>query len=64
MSTEAFPAQAGTSNGHDPSPVLTDEWQRIEQAYREIQRRDGSAERHAWQWQVLALTMKIGRAHV
>ncbi len=57
MSTEAFPAQAGTRNGHDPSPVLTDEWQRIEQAYREIQRRDGSAERHAWQWQVLALTM-------
>ena len=57
MNTESFQAHVGSDNGHDPSPALTDEWQRIEQAYREIQRRDGSAERHAWQWQMLALTM-------
>ena len=35
-------------NGHGVAPVPTDEWQRIDQAYRELQRRDGSAEHRAW----------------
>src|SRR6266705_2388740 len=57
MNTEGFQAHVGGDNGHEASPALTDEWQRIEQAYRELQRRDGSAEHRAWQWQILALTM-------
>jgi type IV secretory pathway TrbF-like protein len=57
MFPNGFEAQSGLMDGQALPPAPTDEWQRIEQAYQEIQRRDGSAERHAWQWQVLALTV-------
>jgi len=43
-------------HGHGVAPVPTDEWQRIDQAYRELQRRDGTAEQRAWRWERLALT--------
>src|SRR5882762_826845 len=53
MSDETVLPQVGATNGHVQAlaPVPSEEWQRVEQAYREIQRRDGGAERHAWQWQ-------------
>ncbi len=43
----------------EPAPVdaAPDEWQRIEQAYREIQRRDDRAEHRAWRWERFALTL-------
>jgi len=44
-------------NGHGVAPVPTDEWQRIDQAYRELQRRDGSAEQRAWRWERVALVL-------
>ena len=44
-------------NGHGVAPVPTDEWQRIDQAYRELQRRDGSAEQRAWRWERVALVI-------
>ncbi len=43
-------------NGHGLAPVPTDEWERIDQAYRELQRRDGSAEERAGRWERFALT--------
>src|SRR5262249_8482178 len=43
-------------NGHGMVPVPTEEWQRIDQAYRELQRRDGRAEERAWRWERFALT--------
>ncbi len=57
MNTEAFLPQAGAGNGHELAPVPPDEWHRIEQAYREIQRRDGSAEQRAWRWERVALVV-------
>jgi type IV secretory pathway TrbF-like protein len=39
------------------SPVPTDEWRRIEQAYREIQRRDDQAEHRTWRWERFALAL-------
>ncbi len=44
-------------NGHGVVPVPTEEWQRIDQAYRELQRRDGSAEQRAWRWERVALVV-------
>jgi len=44
------------TNGTPPVPP-TDEWQRIDQAYREIQRRDDRAEYRAWRWERLALAL-------
>src|SRR6266849_559659 len=38
-------------------PVPPDEWQRIEQAYREIQRRDSSAEQRTWRAERLVLAL-------
>jgi type IV secretory pathway TrbF-like protein len=57
MHSEVFPAQVGASNGHEPVPVASEEWLRIDHAYREIQRRDGSAELRAWRWERLALVL-------
>src|SRR6266852_8657386 len=57
MQTEPFDAQMGSPNGQALTPVPPDEWQRIEQAYREIQRRDASAERRTWRAERLALAL-------
>ena len=40
-----------------PASPASEEWQRIDQAYREIQRRDGSAEERAWHWERCALAL-------
>jgi hypothetical protein len=39
------------------APIPTDEWLRVEQAYREIQRRDDQAEHRAWRWERFALVV-------
>ncbi len=57
MNTEAFLPQAGAGKGHELAPGPPDAWHRIEQAYREIQRRDGSAEQRAWRWERVALVV-------
>ena len=57
MSDETFVPQPGTSNSHELASVASDEWQRIEQAYREIQRRDDRAEHRAWRWERFALAL-------
>ena len=44
-------------NGQAASPGSTDEWQRIDQAYKEIQRRDAQAEHRAWRWERFALAL-------
>jgi hypothetical protein len=44
MSDNAWLPQSGSSNSRESTPAPSDEWQRLEQAYREIQRRDGQAE--------------------
>src|SRR6266851_7289793 len=48
--------EVGAVNGATP-PVPPDEWQRIEQAYREIQRRDSSAEQRTWRAERLVLAL-------
>jgi type IV secretory pathway TrbF-like protein len=49
---------AGEAHAGMPGSIYaTAEWQRIEQAYREIQRRDGSAEQRAWRWERFALVL-------
>ena len=50
MQTEPFDAEIGSAHGQVLPPVPPDEWQRVEQAYREIQRRDSSAEHQSWRW--------------
>jgi type IV secretory pathway TrbF-like protein len=55
--TDALNAQPGTVNGAALPPIPSDEWQRIEQAYREIQRRDDRAEHRAWRWERFALAL-------
>ena len=48
------------TNGVPPQDLTTTddpEWRRIEQAYAEIQRRDGSAEYQAWRWQRLTYAL-------
>src|SRR6266851_2917697 len=57
MQREPFDAQIGSPNGQTLPPVPPDEWQRVEQAYREIQRRDSSAEQRAWRWERVALVL-------
>src|SRR5438067_41326 len=57
METETLIPQPGSPNGHTLAPVPPDTWTQIDQAYREIQRRDGSAEYRAWQWQRFALVL-------
>src|SRR2546427_7899714 len=57
MPTEAFDAPVGAANGHALSPIPSDEWARLEYAYREIQRRDGQAEHRAWRWERFALVL-------
>jgi type IV secretory pathway TrbF-like protein len=55
--SEALTPTPSAPNGHTLAPVPTDEWQRIEQAYREIQRRDDHAEHRAWRWERFALAL-------
>src|SRR4029079_13002945 len=57
MSTNGFEVQVGGADGQHLVAAPGDEWQRIEQAYREIQRRDGSAEQRAWRWERFALAL-------
>jgi type IV secretory pathway TrbF-like protein len=57
MSAEPFQAEIGGENGATLTPVPSDEWQRIDQAYREIARRDGQAEHRAWRKERLALVL-------
>ncbi len=59
MPTDPFPAQTVSPNGQEPLPVPTDEWHRIDQAYREIQRRDGQAEHRAWRKERLAWALML-----
>jgi type IV secretory pathway TrbF-like protein len=59
MSEDAFVPQPGTSNSHELAPVASEEWQRMEQAYREIQRRDDRAEYRAWRWERFALALLV-----
>ena len=46
-----------STHGQTLPPIPSEEWQRIEHAYREIQRRDGSAEQRAWRWERFALVL-------
>src|SRR2546423_2206239 len=57
METETVIPQPGAVNGHTLAPVPPETWTQIDQAYKEIQRRDGSAEYRAWQWQRFALVL-------
>src|SRR2546426_8626745 len=57
MHPEVFLPPNGTVAEPAPAGVPPDEWQRIEQAYREIQRRDDRAEHRAWRWERFALTL-------
>src|SRR5216683_7948410 len=57
MQADHFDVQIGSSNGETLPPVSSDEWQRVEQAYREIQRRDSSAEQRGWRWERFALAI-------
>jgi len=57
MSDETFVPQPGSSNSHELAPIASDEWQQIEQAYREIQRRDDRAEYRAWRWERFAAAL-------
>ena len=54
MATVPFDPEVGRINGQ-VAAGSPDEWQRIEQAYREIQRRDASAERRTWWAERLAM---------
>jgi type IV secretory pathway TrbF-like protein len=54
---KAFGEEIGSRNGHDPTTAQPDEWQRIDQAYKEIQRRDDRAEHRAWRWERFALVL-------
>ena len=57
MQTDHGGVQVGSLNGQ-PLPVIApDAWQQIEQAYTEIQRRDGMAEQRAWRWERVALVL-------
>src|SRR2546429_9580023 len=57
MSMEELQAHAGAPDGAAVAPVASDEWQQIEQAYREIQRRDDRAEYRAWRWERFAAAL-------
>jgi type IV secretory pathway TrbF-like protein len=57
MGTEHFSPQTGAVDGQTPALSDTDEWHRLEQAYREIQRRDDRAEYRAWRWERFALAL-------
>src|SRR2546422_5172378 len=57
MPPEVLRPANGTVAAPTPGDAAPDEWQRIEQAYREIQRRDDRAEHRAWRWERFALTL-------
>src|SRR2546425_11293945 len=57
MPPEVLRPSNGTVAAPAPGDAAPDEWQRIEQAYREIQRRDDRAEHRAWRWERFALTL-------
>jgi type IV secretory pathway TrbF-like protein len=49
--------QLGSGNGHTTGLDASEEWQRIEQAYKEIQRRDERAEYRTWRMERFALAL-------
>jgi type IV secretory pathway TrbF-like protein len=49
--------QLGSLDGHTLDPMASEEWQRIEQAYKEIQRRDERAEYRTWRMERFALAL-------
>src|SRR2546428_12280970 len=55
--SDDFAPQTGGIDGQTLPAAAPDEWQRIEQAYREIQRRDDRADHRAWRWERFALTL-------
>jgi type IV secretory pathway TrbF-like protein len=55
--SEAVTPTPASPNGRSLPAGATEEWQRIEQAYREIQRRDTQAEYRAWRWERFALVL-------
>ena len=57
MPPEHVPPQLGAVDGHSLAPLPSEEWQRIEQAYREIQRRDDRAEYRTWRMERFALAL-------
>jgi hypothetical protein len=57
MEEQSFVRAVGGPNGHTLPTIASDEWQRIDQAYREIQRRDDRAEHRAWRWERFALAL-------
>jgi type IV secretory pathway TrbF-like protein len=56
MSEEMVPT-VGRANGQGGPAIAPDEWAQIEQAYREMQRRDDQAEHRSWRWERFALTL-------
>ena len=48
VDTTGFTPQIGSENGHDLTGAPPEDWERLDQAYRELQRRDSSAEYRAW----------------
>src|SRR2546428_9306705 len=59
MHPEVVRPSNGTVAAPAPGDAAPDEWQRIEQAYREIQRRDDRAEHRAWRWERFALVLVV-----
>jgi type IV secretory pathway TrbF-like protein len=57
MSPAHVETHGASPNGQVLTPVPPDEWQRLEQAYGEIQRRDSSAEQRAWRAERFALAL-------
>jgi type IV secretory pathway TrbF-like protein len=49
--------QVGSRDSYSLSSIAPDEWQRVEQAYREIQRRDAQAEYRTWRMERFALAL-------
>jgi type IV secretory pathway TrbF-like protein len=57
--SEPFTSGPLSGNGHALPPVLSDEWQRIQAAYTEVQRRDSQAEYRAWRKDRLCLALLL-----
>src|SRR5262245_54450601 len=57
--SDDFTPQPGAVDGQPLSSVADEEWRSIEQAYKEIQRRDDRAEYRAWRRERFALTLLV-----
>jgi VirB8 protein len=55
--SEPLPRQIGSLDGHTLESEVSEEWQRIEQAYKEIQRSDERAEYRTWRMERFALAL-------